>query len=473
MSQAPLDLQAGYGRACGDAAAEQPLSVWLDCDPGHDDAFAILLAAHHPRIRLLGVSTVDGNDSLRHTTRNALRILKAIGASPTPVLMARREQKGGAVPEAASSPPSAQVYPGAHVPLLRRVYDSGGGGGARVDGSGDDASRAAATVASDASGHARHIHGESGMDGFAWPSDTYGIELLSERRAVEAMAAHISAEFERLNAGRSVARNALRRELSSSGRQRRRSSPVNDNDNDNDNGCCPIRDSSTSGAAARPPVRKVKIVAVGPLTNLALLFSVHDELVPLVDVVILGGAVHTAGNVSPVAEFNLHHDPEAFQVVIAAGIDNVLLVPLDATHAVVATERVTARIGALGSTFARMLLGLIDFYAHTYREVYGFAGACLHDPVAVAAVFGVALGKFETRLERVDIDTSPSSVCRGKVVADVWCQSGRPPNVHVAYSLDVAWFWDELLGAVERANALSPLNATDGAAAQADSSTDE
>ncbi|KAK3300930.1 Inosine/uridine-preferring nucleoside hydrolase domain-containing protein [Chaetomium fimeti] len=59
------------------------IPVWLDCDPGHDDTFAILLAAYHPAIRILGVSTVFGNASLEKTTRNATSILTAIGQADT------------------------------------------------------------------------------------------------------------------------------------------------------------------------------------------------------------------------------------------------------------------------------------------------------------------------------------------------------------------------------------------------------
>jgi len=59
--------------------------VIVDCDPGHDDALALLLAAGDSRLRLLGVTTVAGNQTLDKTTRNALRILALAGVTDVPV----------------------------------------------------------------------------------------------------------------------------------------------------------------------------------------------------------------------------------------------------------------------------------------------------------------------------------------------------------------------------------------------------
>ncbi|CAI5935173.1 unnamed protein product [Closterium sp. NIES-65] len=57
------------------AAMDPPRPVWLDCDPGHDDAMAIILAAHTPSLHLLGISTVHGNQSVQKVTINARRVL--------------------------------------------------------------------------------------------------------------------------------------------------------------------------------------------------------------------------------------------------------------------------------------------------------------------------------------------------------------------------------------------------------------
>jgi len=76
--------------------------VWLDCDPGHDDATAILLAVHCSNIHLLGISTVHGNASAENTNNNAARCLYAFAA-----------------------PESVKLFPGATKPLLRKArHDS-------------------------------------------------------------------------------------------------------------------------------------------------------------------------------------------------------------------------------------------------------------------------------------------------------------------------------------------------------------
>ncbi|MET9799672.1 nucleoside hydrolase [Streptomyces sp. NPDC006368] len=62
-----------------------PIPVILDCDPGHDDAFNILLAAAHPAVRLLGITTVAGNQTVEKTTLNARRVCTVAGVEGVPI----------------------------------------------------------------------------------------------------------------------------------------------------------------------------------------------------------------------------------------------------------------------------------------------------------------------------------------------------------------------------------------------------
>jgi inosine-uridine nucleoside N-ribohydrolase len=59
--------------------------IILDCDPGHDDAIALLLALASPELELLGVTTTYGNQTLEKTTANALRVLELVGRADVPV----------------------------------------------------------------------------------------------------------------------------------------------------------------------------------------------------------------------------------------------------------------------------------------------------------------------------------------------------------------------------------------------------
>src|SRR6476659_3646519 len=76
------DLAPDGGRG-GRAPVTTPIVI--DCDPGHDDAIAILLALASPELELVGVTTVSGNHTLDKTTANALRVLEFVGRSDVPV----------------------------------------------------------------------------------------------------------------------------------------------------------------------------------------------------------------------------------------------------------------------------------------------------------------------------------------------------------------------------------------------------
>ena len=63
----------------------KPTPIIIDCDPGHDDAFALMLAVASPELELVGVTTVAGNQTLEKTTANAIRVLELCGRGDVPV----------------------------------------------------------------------------------------------------------------------------------------------------------------------------------------------------------------------------------------------------------------------------------------------------------------------------------------------------------------------------------------------------
>src|SRR5438045_4193249 len=66
-------------------AERMSVPILLDCDPGHDDAIALLLALGSDELELRGVTTVAGNQTLEKTTANAIRVLELVGREDVPV----------------------------------------------------------------------------------------------------------------------------------------------------------------------------------------------------------------------------------------------------------------------------------------------------------------------------------------------------------------------------------------------------
>jgi inosine-uridine nucleoside N-ribohydrolase len=126
------------------------------------------------------------------------------------------------------------------------------------------------------------------------------------------------------------------------------------------------------------------------------------------------------------------------------------------THTVLATPTVRKRIGNLQSPFGQTTLDLLEYFASTYKEVFKFEHAPVHDPVAVIHVVRPDL--FQSELMRVDIETK-STLSSGQTVCDTWHQSDKPKNVTVVQSVDVKACWDIILDCIERCDASSKLSA--------------
>ncbi len=305
--------------------------VILDCDPGHDDAMAILLAAASPSIELEGITVVAGNQTLAKTALNARRVCSVAGIRDVPIV------------------------PGADRPVRREPVV------------------------------AAEIHGTSGLDGPEWPAPTVELD----------------------------ARHAV--------------------------------DFIVERAEATDP-RPLTLVAVGPLTNVALALERAPGIVARIDrIAIMGGAIGL-GNWTPSAEFNIYADPDAAAAVLASGVP-ITLVPLEVTHLALASETVIDRIAALGSAVSDMSVSLMRYFAEAYLRVFGFDAPAVHDPCAVAAVIDASL--VPTRRMNVAVDTT-SSLSLGRTVCDVYATTGRPPNVDVGIDLQVDRFWDLLVAALGR-----------------------
>ncbi len=283
--------------------------ILLDCDPGHDDAIALLLALASPELELVGVTTVAGNQTLAKTTANAIRVLEHVERSEVPVAA------------------------GADRPLLRDPFV------------------------------AAHVHGQTGLDGPQLPPPR-GAPL--DVHAVDFLAEH---------------------------------------------------------------ARGATLVAVGPLTNVALLLALRPEARPD-RVVLMGGAI-AEGNITPAAEFNIWADPEAAERVFASGLD-VTMVGLDVTHKALLRPEHADELRGRGRA-GKLVAELFDFYHRFHHETYGLPGSPVHDALALAQVLEPDL--LELRRLHVAVDCE-SQLCRGRTVVDVWGRTPNEPNANVAVGVD-------------------------------------
>ena len=299
-----------------------PVKLLLDCDPGLDDALALLLAHGDPNIELVAVTTVGGNVGVEKTTKNALELREYLGF------------------------PDVPVAAGAPEPLVGDVQS------------------------------AEHVHGEEGLGDVILPAATLPA---SSTGAIDVI-------IETLKAAPG----------------------------------------------------EVHLVATGPLTNIALALRKEPKLTEWAASFTIMGGSYTRGNATPAAEFNIYADPEAAGEVFDAGWTTVM-VGLDLTLQAIVDDEVEKRMLALGKLGTDLVQPLATFWTNPLDDEWD--GQALHDVCAVAYIARPDL--FTTKSARVEVEVE-GKYTRGETVVDF---HSTQPNAIVPTRIDVAGFWDYVLGA--------------------------
>ncbi|XP_050941267.1 probable uridine nucleosidase 2 isoform X4 [Cucumis melo] len=181
---------------------------------------------------------------------------------------------------------------------------------------------------------------------------------------------------------------------------------------------------------------EVTLVALGPLTNIALLDSGFAKKIG--KIIILGGAFFVNGNVNPAAEANIFGDPEAADMVFISGAD-VIVVGLNVTHQVVLTEADRDKLARSGGKFAKYLCQIMDIYFSYHKDSYEIKGVYLHDPATLIAAVDPSLFTYTEGVVRVQT----TGISRGLTIlynkqkrfgeVSEWCDK---PTVKVAITVD-------------------------------------
>ena len=301
-----------------------PTKLIIDCDPGVDDAMALLLALASPELAIVGVTALFGNGpDVAHMARNAGALLQLAGRTEIPVAV------------------------GANRPLMRPYTGDGA-----------------------------LVHGVKGLGGADLPAP--------------------------------------------------RVPPV----------ATPAAWWIVEQARAAPG--EITLVTLASLTNVALALQLEPHLPTLIPrLVMMGGAVNTPGNVTPVAEANVYNDPEAAHMVFAAGWE-IVMAGLNVTCAVTAGDELLDGLRDLGNASGRFLSAAGRHYLDFYRN-FGRPGMCLHDVHPVAYLLRPEL--YTARRACVDVALA-DDIARGQTVADFRGQWERPLQTEILETVDGAAFLD-------------------------------
>jgi inosine-uridine nucleoside N-ribohydrolase len=156
---------------------------------------------------------------------------------------------------------------------------------------------------------------------------------------------------------------------------------------------------------------EITLVAIGPLTNVAIALSLEPELAAnIVEIVMMGGNAFCGGNASPAAEANILNDPEAADIVFGADCP-IIMAGLDVTEQIVMTSDDLDSLATSDDRRSQHLAAIVPFYRDFHLQRTGLDGIVVHDSTTISYLLTPQHFQWVERPIRVDCG---HSVCRGK-----------------------------------------------------------
>lgn len=192
---------------------------------------------------------------------------------------------------------------------------------------------------------------------------------------------------------------------------------------------------------------EITLVAIGPLTNIALAVRQEPRLVHSVkELIIMGGAIRHEGNTTALAEFNTYVDPHAAHIIFHSGMP-MTLVPLDVTYQCILTIQDVERLQKIDSPISTFIKDSTRFYMEYHDDYQGIEGCVINDPLALALTFAPELCHYQEL--PVDVDIS-GGVSMGKTFADFYNYGKKPANMKVALAVRPRDFLELFLERIEK-----------------------
>lgn len=192
---------------------------------------------------------------------------------------------------------------------------------------------------------------------------------------------------------------------------------------------------------------EITLVAIGPLTNIALAIRQEPRIVENVkEVFIMGGAIRHEGNTTPLAEFNTYVDPHAAQIVFHSGMP-ITLTPLDVTYECVFLKDDLNRLLKIDSPITKFIADATRFYMEFHDEYQSIEGCVINDPMTLALTFMPEVCDYQELY--VDVDLS-GGVSMGNTFADFYKMTKKPANMKVALGVRPRDFMELFLERMEK-----------------------